>query len=123
MKLPEGLSLKVVVLLVFALVGLIYMFSVLPILGFIFLAVIVVAIIAVKSGEPKNAEEAEALRKHNEQLIAKKYNYYKYTCPMCGSKRVKNISTASKVVSTELVGLASNKIGKSYECDDCQYKW
>lgn len=54
---------------------------------------------------------------------AKKYNNYKYKCPMCNSNKVMNISTTKKVVSAELMGLASNKIGKTYQCDECKYMW
>ena len=54
---------------------------------------------------------------------AKKYNYYKYKCPMCNSNKIKTISTAKKVVSTEIFGIASRQIGKNYQCDDCKYMW
>lgn len=44
-------------------------------------------------------------------------------CPACGSPRIKKISTMSRAVSVELVGLASSKIGKQYECQNCKHKW
>lgn len=44
-------------------------------------------------------------------------------CPACGSSRIKKISTMSRAVSVELVGLASSKIGKQYECQNCKHKW
>lgn len=53
----------------------------------------------------------------------KKYNSFKYTCPMCGGHRVKNIGTAKKLAGVATVGLASKNIGKNYQCDDCGYKW
>lgn len=52
-----------------------------------------------------------------------KYNCYKFTCPMCGSKKVKKIGTINRAASVAAVGLASSKIGKQYECDDCKHKW
>ena len=52
-----------------------------------------------------------------------KYNDYKFTCPMCGSKKVKKIGTINRAASVATVGLASSKIGKQYECDDCKHKW
>ena len=52
-----------------------------------------------------------------------KYNDYKFTCPMCGSKKVKKIGTVNRAASVATVGLASSKIGKQYECDDCKHKW
>lgn len=52
-----------------------------------------------------------------------KYNDYKFTCPMCGSKKIKKIGTMSRATSVAIVGLASSKIGKQYECDDCKHKW
>ena len=52
-----------------------------------------------------------------------KYNNFMYTCPMCGSKKIKTIKTGSKMASIAITGLASNKIGKNYECDNFQYKW
>lgn len=44
-------------------------------------------------------------------------------CPNCGSSNIKSISTGSRVMSVYMVGLASSKIGKQFECIDCKYKW
>ncbi|MCI5562636.1 MAG: hypothetical protein MR393_05800 [Intestinimonas massiliensis] len=111
----------------FAAIGLIYIFLKVPSLGFIFLLMIGIAIFLIVIARPKNEAEAQAMREYRQkQEIEKeaiKYNNYKYTCPMCGSKKIKNISTVSKVVSMEVLGLASSKIGKSYECEECKYKW
>lgn len=52
-----------------------------------------------------------------------KYNDYKFTCPMCGSHKVKKIGTMNRAASVAVAGLASSKIGKQYECDECQHKW
>ena len=77
----------------FILVGMIYSFA------------------TAEPGEIKNSWDAE------------KYNYYKFTCPMCGSKKVKKIGTVNRAASVAAVGLASSKIGKQYECDACKHKW
>lgn len=52
-----------------------------------------------------------------------KYCNYMFTCPMCNSNKVKRIGTVNRTVSVATVGLASSKIGKQYECDDCKHKW
>ncbi len=53
----------------------------------------------------------------------KKYNGYMFTCPMCGSKKVKRIGNVNRAASIAVTGLASSKIGKQYECDNCHHKW
>ena len=44
-------------------------------------------------------------------------------CPNCGKTNVSKMSVVGKAVSIGAVGLASNKIGKSYNCDSCGYMW
>lgn len=44
-------------------------------------------------------------------------------CPNCGSANTKKISATSRVVSTTMIGLASSKLGKQFECKNCGYKW
>ena len=44
-------------------------------------------------------------------------------CPNCKSTNIKKITTSSRVISVALVGIASGKIGKQYECLNCKYKW
>ena len=46
-----------------------------------------------------------------------------FKCPKCGSINVKRISNTSRAISVELMGLASSKIGKQYECKDCKHMW
>lgn len=41
------------------------------------------------------------------------------TCPYCSSTRVSRISILGRMVSVEFWGLASNKLGKQWHCDDC----
>lgn len=44
-------------------------------------------------------------------------------CPMCGSLQTRRITTGNRAVSVAAVGLASDKIGKQYECLKCKHKW
>lgn len=40
-------------------------------------------------------------------------------CPYCHSANTKKISTANRMVSTGMFGLASKKIGKQWHCNKC----
>ena len=44
-------------------------------------------------------------------------------CPTCGSTKVHPISTAKKATGFVLAGVFSSNFGKSYECENCKYKW
>lgn len=41
-------------------------------------------------------------------------------CPYCQSSNITKISTAGRVVSVGLFGLASGKIGKQWHCNNCK---
>ena len=41
------------------------------------------------------------------------------TCPYCSSTRCSKISILGRIVSVEFWGLASNKLGKQWHCNDC----
>lgn len=71
----------------------------------------------------KRLEEQRIIDQQKAEKEAKKYNHYRYKCPMCQSNKIMNISTVKKAVSAEMLGLASDKIGKTYQCDDCKYMW
>lgn len=58
-----------------------------------------------------------------EALIKESRGMSTFTCPNCGSRNTKKISTGDRVVSTFAFGIASSKIGKQCECKDCKYKW
>lgn len=45
------------------------------------------------------------------------------TCPTCGSTSIKRISDKSRGMSVLFFGLASGKIGKTFECRNCGYRW
>lgn len=63
-----------------------------------------------KYGRKKNANE-------------KSVSYVGLKCPVCSSLSVKRISTASRLTSIAMVGIASSKIGKQYQCNNCKHKW
>lgn len=44
-------------------------------------------------------------------------------CPLCKSKNIGRISTAGRIVSVSIMGLASNTIGKNLVCRDCKHTW
>ena len=44
-------------------------------------------------------------------------------CPHCNSTNIKQISMLNRMISVEIFGLASSKIGKQFECKNCKYKW
>lgn len=44
-------------------------------------------------------------------------------CPVCDSTYCEKITTFDRVVSVELVGVASGKIGKQYKCKNCGHMW
>lgn len=44
-------------------------------------------------------------------------------CPICGKKDITRISTTSRSLSIAMVGLASSKIGKQYQCNNCKHMW
>lgn len=75
---------------------------------------------AYKAEEFKHQDK---MQKQAEERVTKKYNYYRYKCPMCGSTKIVNISTAKKAISAEAFGLGSRTIGKTYQCDECKYIW
>lgn len=66
-------------------------------------------------------EQDEAIARKQQAEEQKMANAVK--CPNCGSLNTKEISTISRAISVEMVGLASSKIGKQYECKKCGYKW
>lgn len=41
-------------------------------------------------------------------------------CPYCHSRDTREISTTSKVASAAMLGIASNKIGKQWHCNNCK---
>ena len=67
------------------------------------------------TGETKNINDFHYVKRN--------YNNFLWSCPMCGSRYVREISSSSKAVSVAAVGVASKKIGKNYKCTKCHYQW
>lgn len=44
-------------------------------------------------------------------------------CPTCGSTNLRKISTTSKVTSVAMWGLLSQKVKKTWHCNNCKYEW
>ena len=72
-------------------------------------------------GVEKSQQEATLNQMRMEKRQAQQANVPK--CPTCGSTNVHPISTAKKAFGFALVGLFSSNLGKSYECENCKYKW
>ena len=72
-------------------------------------------------GIEKSQQEATLNQMRMEKRQAQKANVPR--CPTCGSTNVHPISTAKKAFGFALVGLFSSNLGKSYECENCKYKW
>lgn len=73
---------------------------------------------AYRSGDPDKIKFAED--SHNMMVYGKGFNI---KCPNCGRLHVNYLSTANRATSVAMFGLASGKIGKTYECPNCKYKW
>lgn len=100
-------------------------------LGVIVILLIIagIALLVVKAcDESAKAKGEEYYKEYNRQVNEnlKKQEFgkgYGIKCPNCGQENVKYISTASRAISVGAVGLASNKIGKTYKCPKCGYMW
>ena len=84
------------------------------------LAVIVVSAVLYLYVISDDKPTAKEIKENGDKM---KYNNYRYTCPVCGSRKVKKISDLNRASSVAMMGLASSKIGKQYECDKCHHKW
>ena len=85
---------------------------------------------AKKYEEQQTAIENEAYNKRMEQKRAEQIKRDQEIkaaqhpqCPACRGNNTRRISTAKRVASTAVVGIASSTIGKQYECLDCSHKW
>lgn len=75
-----------------------------------------------KEAEERKQEQErinKAMREHEEAVKAAQHP----RCPMCGSTNTERISTLNRATSVAMVGLASSKIGKQYQCNNCKHKW
>ena len=44
-------------------------------------------------------------------------------CPTCGSEKISKISLTRRAIGFEVMGFASNSVGKTFICKSCGYKW
>lgn len=44
-------------------------------------------------------------------------------CPHCNSTNIFSIGTGERIVSIAMFGIFSNKINKSFQCNNCKYTW
>ena len=62
-----------------------------------------------------DAEYIVAKRKIQEEIEAKKPH-----CPFCNSTNLKKIGAGSRLISVGTLGLAGEKMGKTYHCNNCK---
>ena len=73
--------------------------------------------------EYKIMVETEARLKEERERKKELEKSKRPVCPICSSKNTRRLSTTNRAVSIAVVGLASDKIGKQYECLNCKHKW
>ena len=69
----------------------------------------------------KQSAELNAKLAHGKAILEEQSRVAK--CPSCGSSNVSKIGTLNRMVSTDLFGLASSKIGKTHKCNNCGTTW
>lgn len=73
--------------------------------------------------EEEDRIEAVREQRKQEKVEKKQARATLPSCPVCGSNHVKRISTTNRAVSVYVAGVASSKIGKQYQCQDCKHLW
>lgn len=58
---------------------------------------------------------------HNNAVARELLN--KPKCPTCGSQNVQKIGGLERAGSVAILGAFSNKINKSFKCNNCGYTW
>lgn len=66
--------------------------------------------------EQKQQEEIQKLKNNSNTINKEKYIP---KCPICGSPNIKPIGAGERTLSVLTLGLLSNKINKSFKCNDC----
>lgn len=64
-------------------------------------------------------ENGEKENNNNQQII----NEYIVRCPICGSSQIKRLTVVDRGSSFLFWGFASAKVGKQFECQNCEYRW
>lgn len=65
-------------------------------------------------------EKAKAERQKRVQEYKKAANSHIPKCPICGSTNLKKLDALDRGFSVFMLGLGSNKIGKTYQCKNCK---
>lgn len=65
----------------------------------------------------KQSAEFDAKMAHGKAILEEQSRSPK--CTYCGSTNIKKIGLLNRVISTELWGLGSKKIGKQFHCNHC----
>ena len=89
-------------------------------IGFICLIVLLIIGVCIYNNGPESLKQdvAEEQRKEEEKRLNGGYK-----CPNCGRYAGYPIGAIDKSASVWLLGLASNKVGKTYKCKYCDYIW
>lgn len=69
----------------------------------------------------KQSAEFNAKMEHGKAILEEGSRTPK--CTYCGSTNIRKIGVLNRVISTELWGLGSKKIGKQFHCNHCGYEW
>lgn len=129
-------DLYVVIICVVSAVALLIFFIELPGLGItFFIGLLIIAAIfyskylTAMQQYKDDCELYKNNRKEYQRRVVQKEDFHiameelKPKCPQCNSTNIEKISTVDRAISVEIVGLASNKIGKQFKCKDCKYMW
>lgn len=68
------------------------------------------------------SREAERITRRIEEKV-KREEATRPRCPTCTSTDIRKIGTAERGVSAVTLGVLSNKVGKTFQCNHCGYTW
>lgn len=68
------------------------------------------------------SREAERITRRIEERV-KREEATRPRCPTCTSTDIRKIGTAERGVSAVTLGVMSNKVGKTFQCNHCGYTW
>lgn len=79
----------------------------------------------------KNHPELKQAPEFSPVTYSKRINYVPYEyptsnipkCPICGSTDLSKVSSISKAGSVLMFGLLSQKVKKTWHCNNCKYEW
>lgn len=69
----------------------------------------------------KQSADFNAKMEHGKAILEEKSRVPK--CPTCSSTNIKKVSGTSKVISVAMFGLLSQKVKKTFHCNNCGYEW